>query len=314
MRKYVTNNYVRVLFVYRAYGQNRHNPVVQNQIVSLIKQSVDIVEYQITSGGIQGYLKAIFGIYRTVRMTQPDLIHAHYSYSGFVSALLSWKLPFICSLMGSDVNKASKTSHSVLKWFIRYIWSETIVKSKNMYLPGARVIPNGIDLKIFAPMNQRKAQEKCKWNKTLKHVLFVATDPEAPVKNISLVYEVFDLLDAGYELHVISNASMNELNIYYNAADVLLLTSFAEGSPNVVKEAMACNCPVLSTDVGDVKKLFDQSKNNKIISFNSHSIKNEIIAITQSENRSDGRQYLEAVKEEYISGKIINIYKNIRPV
>ena len=51
----------------------------------------------------------------------------------------------------------------------------------------------------------------------------------------------------------------DQLVKYYNSVDCLILTSFHEGSPNVIKEAMACNLPIVSTKVGDVEEIINKT-------------------------------------------------------
>jgi teichuronic acid biosynthesis glycosyltransferase TuaC len=52
-----------------------------------------------------------------------------------------------------------------------------------------------------------------------------------------------------------------------NAADLLLLTSLTEGSPQVIKEAMACNCPIVATDVGDIREIIGYTDGCYITTF-----------------------------------------------
>jgi teichuronic acid biosynthesis glycosyltransferase TuaC len=43
-----------------------------------------------------------------------------------------------------------------------------------------------------------------------------------------------------------------QLPQWYNAADLFCLSSFGEGSPNVLSEALSCGCPAIASDVGSV--------------------------------------------------------------
>jgi glycosyltransferase involved in cell wall biosynthesis len=85
----------------------------------------------------------------------------------------------------------------------------------------------------------------------------------------------------------------NDVPKYLNEADVLVFPSYMEGSPNVIKEAMACNCPIVSTDVGDVSWVFGKTKGCYLASFDpadfAEKLK-EAISFAQTKGRTKGRQ------------------------
>ncbi len=199
-------------------------------------------------------------IKKYIRDEDPDIIHAHYSFSGYVAQLAAGGKPVVVSLMGSDlVNNG--IYRFLASFFCRYLWDRTIVKSEWMATrAGCRravVIPNGVDLNRFVPMNNRLAlKKKLGLSTDRKHIFFFA-DPVRRSKNFELAQKAMKQLSGeDIELvvrHDILHGNMPEL---INAADAVLLTSRWEGSPNIVKEAMACNCPVVATDVGDIAWLF----------------------------------------------------------
>jgi glycosyltransferase involved in cell wall biosynthesis len=150
--------------------------------------------------------------------------------------------------MGSDV-KSSGLWRMIIRFFAKYIWGSTVVKSTDMMISmkltskDVHVIPNGVDLDLFVPMDRNECRAKIGWGNASKIVLFAA-DPSRMEKNFDLAHN--SMLHLGYddvELKVVFGVEQKEMPQFYNAADVLLLTSKWEGSPNVIKEAMACTLP-----------------------------------------------------------------------
>jgi len=116
------------------------------------------------------------------------------------------------------------------------------------------VIPCGIDLERFQPMDPLACKQALGWSGQSFHVLFASSNGD-PVKRPWLAKAAVAQLangDRPVELHHLTGISNANVPVWLNAADVLLLTSMHEGSPTVVKEALACGLPVVSVDVGDV--------------------------------------------------------------
>lgn len=302
----------RVLFVYRVYGKNASNPVVQNQIFDLSKAHIDIFEFQINKGGIYSYITSIIKVRKLTKKHHISLIHAHYSFSGFIS-WLSFSKPVICSLMGSDVLQSSKLKSIITKVFSNYLWKYTIVKSKQMQLivPKSILIPNGVNLDNFKYIQKEIAANKVGFDLGKMNIIFLATDINADVKNYTLAKSAVDLLGHNYVLHALSMIPFNELPYYYNAADLMLLTSISEGSPNVIKEALSCNCPIVSTDVGDVKELISNVNNCKITTYNHIEIANDILNILSIGERTNGRCNVKSLDVKIVSNNLLTLYLNI---
>lgn len=230
--------------------------IVKNQANSLIEIGHDVKIYQIKQKGVLGYFKSIKEIKNIVKLNKHNVYHAHYSFSGLAAGLAGAR-PLAVSLMGSDVLR------NYIRKIIVYIgyfllWDLVIVKSlslaKSLKIKKIQVLPNGVNFDFFKPFNSQTAKEKLGWNNEYKHILFAA-NPDRKEKNYILAKKAFDKLNIPKKiLHTLKNIEHSKMPLYYNASDVIMLTSIYEGSPNVIKEALACNKPIIATDVGDVKE------------------------------------------------------------
>jgi glycosyltransferase involved in cell wall biosynthesis len=137
---------------------------------------------------------------------------------------------------------------------MKHVWNATIVKSqrtaKQLELP-VEIIPNGVNLEVFQAQDTSAARKTVGFENGKKYIIW-CSNPERPEKDWALAQAAVSDIDA--ELVAIYNKTPQEVCTYMNAADCLLLTSVSEGSPNVIKEAMACNCPIVTTNVGDVSE------------------------------------------------------------
>jgi glycosyltransferase involved in cell wall biosynthesis len=235
--------------------------IIKAQGESLKKSGIQVDYFFMNKGGFRGYFKSISRLRAKLQTKDYDLIHSHYLLSAIISSLSS-KKPQVVSLMGSDV-----LDSTFLRWISKYLyflrWKATIVKSDEMKallkLKKIHVIPNGVDLDNFHPLNKTEAREKIGWDQST-YVLF-GSNPDRKEKNYELAEKACKLINIpGIKLIPIKNIPHEEIILYLNACDTLLLTSFYEGSPNIVKEAMACNCPVVTTDVGDVRKILGSTE------------------------------------------------------
>ena len=102
-----------------------------------------------------------------------------------------------------------------------------------------------------------------------------------------------------------------DVPLYLNLADVLVVTSFEEGSPNVIKEAMACNCPIVSTDVGDVKEVIGNTRGCYITSLDPGDVAEKILLALEFDNRTNGRNNIRYLELNVIAEKIIKVYESV---
>lgn len=229
---------------------------VYSQFESLKEKGLDMILFPVVGHGIKAHLRASLNLRRLVQREKPDIVHAHYSICGYVAtmATLFLKPKVVVSILGSFPEKDLKLS--VVRYFIKHIWDSTLVKSQRtadqlgLNLP---VIPNGVNLAKFRLLDHMEARESCQFVSDKKYVIW-CSHPSRPEKRYSLAQEAVALLhDDSVILYPVFDHIHDDVVKYMFAADALLLTSVSEGSPNVIKEAMACNCPIVSTDVGDVR-------------------------------------------------------------
>jgi glycosyltransferase involved in cell wall biosynthesis len=303
----------RILFIYRGYGKNFRNSVIDTQRLSLIKSNIDIDVFIIKRGGLSGYISAVKELFIYLKIKNIDIVHAHYGYSGILAGIVIRK-PIICSLMGSDLLQSRKLIKLIIKIFVKYVWKVTIVKSLEMQKKclSSILIPNGVDFSNFRPIEKKKAALKVGFNLKEKNIIFVAEDINSAVKNLSLAtYSISLLKNTKVKLHLISGKTFTELPYFYNAADVLLLTSLSEGSSNVIKEAMACNCPIVATDVGDIRHVISSTKGCYITDFNPENVATKLRMALAFNKKTNGRKNIQYFNDRLITIKILGLYNNL---
>ena len=304
---------MRVLFVSSGNNKFGVSPIIKNQGISLEKEGVELEYFTIKGKGVKGYFRAIFELKRHLKANSYDIIHAHYWLSGITAALAGAK-PLVVSLMGDDV-KANGFFRFIVSIFYYLFWDKTILKSQDMCKSfgkkGVAVIPNGVDMQKFRPIDKRTALEVTGWDKNKRHILFTA-NPKRRVKNFPLAKEAFDLLDdKDLELHALKDIPNEKVPFFYNAADVVLMTSLWEGSPNAIKEAMACNIPIVSTNVGDVEDVIASTKGCFIAKADAKDIAQKIKEALKYQ-RTTGREDIKHLSAQNIAKKIIALYKSLK--
>lgn len=304
---------MKVLFV--SSGRNGNvSVIVKNQGESLEAEGIEI-DYFIVKPGLAGYLSSVPKIRRIFKKGNYDLAHAHYSLSGFIAALAGCK-PLVVSLMGSDVFQSLFIR--ILVQFFHYLkWDRTIVKTNQMKtrlkIDKAFTIPNGVDLSIFRPISKQDARKYLNCPEHTSIILFISV-LNRPEKNLELARAAIKALQNNdIELRHVYDVPNKEIPYHLNSADALLLTSKWEGSVNVIKEAMACNIPVVATNVGDIEWIIGDTEGCYITSDDPNDIAEKIKAALAYGGRTKGRNRIIklGLDSNTISGKIISVYKDM---
>ncbi len=305
---------MKVLFVGSGNKTNGQPSVlIVNQAKSLIEEGVEIDYFLIQGKGFGGYLKNYYPLRKKIASGKYNVIHAHYSLSGILmslSSLFLTKPKKVVSLMGSD-SQVNGIKGSFIRFFIRFVWDVTIVKSlqmsKDLRTESPVIIPNGVNLNLFA---EEIIPE-------LKTILFAA-DPNRPSKNVQLAYEAIEIVkkwDENVQFKVIHGVSHEQTIREIKKTSCVLLTSLWEGSPNIIKEAMACERPIVSTNVGDVGWLLEGVVGSYVTNWDKETIASSIINalnFSANNNATNGRKKLMELNldSKSIAKRIIQVYKS----
>ncbi len=272
------------------------------------------------------YLRAIGELRRRLRAAHFDLIHAHFGLSGWVARCQA-RVPVVVSFMGDDVlGRPVRSGRITLygqclqisSYLLARIVSAVIVKSRQMKaklrLASAQVIPNGVDLDLFRPLDQAAARQALGLDAQKKFVLFPYNPAEARKR--------YDLIEAAVararekipELEILHarGVPQDRMPLFMNAADVLVLASLFEGSPNAVKEAMAVNLPVVTVDVGDTADLIGPTEGCYLVPRNVEAMAEKIVEVCRRGTRTRGREWIARLSMEKVARQIVEVYATLK--
>lgn len=241
------------VFVVASENKGIVAPFVKEQMEALRHVGCEVFFFGLKGKGFKGYLKNLPALKKTIKEFNPDAIHAHYGLSGLL-VNLQRQVPVVTTYHGSDINEPkvlpfSKMAMQLSAWNV-------FVSRKTMDIAHPKrdfsLMPCGIDFSDLQLTEKNEARRKMGLDTNKRLILFAGAF-NTHVKNAPLAKEaVARLQDDNTELLELKGYSRYEVTLLMCAVDAFLLTSFTEGSPQVIKEAMACGCPIVSVDVGDV--------------------------------------------------------------
>jgi glycosyltransferase involved in cell wall biosynthesis len=173
------------------------------------------------------------------------------------------------------------------------------------------VVPNGVDLVRFRPMCRVECRARLGWEDGGFHVLFPANSGNA-VKRPWLAQAAVDVLRAAgtqAELHHLSGVPHEMVPLWLNASDALLLTSQHEGSANVIKEALACDIPVVSVDVGDARERLRNVDGCHIAAPDATDLACKLMLVHDGARRVEGRAAVANLSLEAVARRLKEFYE-----
>jgi teichuronic acid biosynthesis glycosyltransferase TuaC len=327
---------MRILAVTNMYPTRSapHSGIFVEQQVETLKKVGLHVELMLVER-LQKGMACYLGLRRRVRSKicewQPDLVHA--MYGGVMADMVTRTVtdrPTIVTFHGSDL-LGEHLSGRLREIIAEYgIWGSrraarrasgivTVSRELRDALPGyvnkakVRIIPCGIDLEQFKPLDQDRCRKRLGWRDDHFNVLF-PTNGGDPGKRFDLAQAAVGVVKEWgipVELHQLRGVHHDEVPIWLNASDVLLLTSLHEGSPTVVKEALACNVPVVSVDVGDVRERIEGIEGCYLALPDARDLAAKLRLVHAGPNRIAGRNKMQDLSLEHIGGLLTHFYEEI---
>lgn len=303
---------------------------VEQQVKSLREAGVDthIVHFDRRGRGMSAYSNIRLIVRACIRDYAPDLVHC--MYGGVLADVTTRTVrrePVVVSYCGSDL-----LGEGVGSWFRKLVGAyrvrashraarranAIIVKSNGLREalplsidPGkVFVLPNGIDLNRFRPLDRNVCRSTLGWNDDRFHVLFTNGNGD-PRKRLALASAAIRHLQQqgiAAELNVIPRVPHCDVPVWMNAADAIILTSVHEGSPNVIKEALACNRPIVSVDVGDVRERLAGIEGCYLVEADPEKMAVALLQVQIGKRSVMGRTKVESLSLEITAQKLISIY------
>ena len=299
------------ILIVASHNKGYFAPFIEEQAAALKRSGYEIEFFGVTGKGIKGYIAALSKLRKYIRSFKPDIVHAHYGLSGLL-ANLQRKVPVVTTYHGSDINEKSVLPFSRvamrLSRFNIFVSQRTleIAKPKKNYV----LLPCGVDLNELQLTTKSEARKRLGLAEDRKYVLFAGAF-DNPVKNYPLAKDAMSKLPEA-KLIELKGYSRDEVTLLMCAADAILMTSHTEGSPQVIKESMACGCPVVSVDVGDVKELCGGIPGCFVCERSAKALSDGLSAAFGYE-RTEGRKRIieRGLSNDLTTTKIMSIYNNI---
>ncbi len=267
------------------------------------------------------YMKSIFQIMKIISKGSFDLIHVHFGLAGMFLFFKHFiKVPVVLTLHGCDIQsfkkrdglmqKISKMAASNADRII--ILNDKMAQILKKHQPKSIKIPCGINTEVFD-------LDRC--NLTNKSfIIGFPSDRKREVKNYPLFKAITDILKRrGYTIETVDFANFTREEMAWNLSrlDCLLLTSHSEGSPQIIKEAMFCGVPIVSTKVGDVEMLLKGVKNCFVVdSYQPEAFIGkimEILLLAPTERKTNGKEKIIKMQldQETVCSNIYSLYEDL---
>lgn len=296
----------------------KNQPFIYEQVDSIEKnnEAIKFDYFFIKGKGVKGYFLSLSSLKKKLNQKKYHLIHSHFGLSGLLSNLQR-KVPVITTFHGCDVNRPFLRLFSVgailLSKHNIFVSSQIQKKVSILSRSESSILPAGVDLNIFRALDKAQAKKDMGLDFQKVYVLFSGAFDTA-VKNYSLARKALESVKhPNCELIELKGYSRQEVNLLMNACELGLLTSFREGSPMFIKELMATNTPIVSTDVGDVRHIIGDCEGCFIAKNDPVEIASKIdlaLKFSNEKERTAGRDRIIelGLDSESVAKKLIDIY------
>lgn len=259
---------------------------VAEQVRSLEARGHDVSVVSLERPGRRTrYAWGIVEVAKAVSKHRPQIVHAHYGFSGVVASLQR-AAPLVVTYHGSDVHVDWQRKISLLA--ARRAAANIFVSQRQRELLPAKhswVLPCGVDPVLFHPRSRPDARRELGLDPAQPVLLFAGAFKNA-VKNYPLLAAA--LAEAPRTecfVQEMAGISRDLVPVWMAAADALVMTSISEGSPMVVKEALFMQLPIVSTAVGDVPDRIGNVDGCHVVASESGTVRRAIDAVLKRRER-----------------------------
>ena len=287
-------------------------PFIIEQVDAIRQLGVEFEFFGVHGKGIIGYLSNLKALKAKIREFHPDLIHAHYGLSGLL-ANLQRKIPVVTTYHGSDIHAGGRAlffSRLSIRMSAYNIFVSNMLMRQSGYNGKKKsVIPCGVNIDTFHPIDRQIAKKELGWSEDKKQVLFSGSFNNA-VKNSPLAKAATSLVE-GAQLMELRGYTREQVNFAMNAANCLLLTSHREGSPQVIKEAMCCGTPVVTVRVGDVEETTEGVDGCYVTTYDANELAECLRKALSFQGKTNGRKHIidNGLSNELVAEKVKGIYE-----
>lgn len=291
-------------------------PFIIEQGEAIRQNGVEVDYFAVEGNGFLSYFTARKALMKKIMEFQPDLIHAHYGLSG-ITAVLQSKVPVVTTFHNGETLSFSSNILSSLfslrtKFMVyvaQHIYDLAYLKRKKNYV----ILPCGVDLHECVITDKEIARKELNFSPDKKYILFGGAFANLR-KNYPLLKEGIDLLKRD-DIEVLEMKGLSRLQIskILSACDLFALPTKSEGSPQALKEAMACNCPIVATDVADIKHLLGDLEGHYICSFDPKNVAEKVEQALSFNGRTKGRERIIelGLTNDLVAKKLVDIYNDI---
>jgi teichuronic acid biosynthesis glycosyltransferase TuaC len=286
---------------------------VQEQVEALRKEGVDVDVFLVDGSEHKlNYFWGIFRLWGWLLKHQYDLIHAHYIFSGII-ARTQFLHPVVLTHHGPELWTWQFLPCKMINPLVNKVILVSPEMDERLKYKKAIIIPCGINFDLFKPMPRDEAREKLNLPRDKKLILW-AGHYHRPEKRFDIVKKAVAIArekDPSIDFVLVSGQPHEVIPTYMNACDVLLLVSDAEGSPMVVKEAMACNLPVVSVPVGDVAEVIGGTEGCYLCTQDPADVAEKLVLALKQPKRTTGREDIRHMDGSAIARRIKKVYEEV---
>ena len=291
-----------------------HYTFVKEQGEALSKLGVNVHYFAVKGKGEKGYLRNLGPLKKSIKDNAIDIVHAHYGLCGAL-AVMQRIVPVVITFHnGETLTRKGRFISSLASRFSAYnIFVAQHIHDGLFCIPKHySIIPCGIDMALLPLVDKKTAQDRMNLSTDKPNVLFGGYFSN-PRKNYPLAKEAISLLPYPVNLIEMKGFNREQVGMLLCGCDLFLLPTKSEGSPQVVKEALACNCPIVATGVADIPQLLEGIANSYTTGFDAEEISMRMDQIIKSGSRSDGRRRIDelGLDNPQVAAKILNIYQRV---